>query len=153
VRFVLIVLAINAISYGAPPCVVTRVPSRVFVPPPPYAASPDENSFYLGSDDFWTILPKNGIWEPRKNAWFSKDYWWRSGEEQNLRVDARKLDGGPESVHAGRATNAFLPERQASFMINSIDLPSGGCWEIHAAWHGHELTFVAWVTPNTASSN
>jgi hypothetical protein len=153
---VLIALAASAISYAAPPCAVTEVPNHVFVPPPPYAASPGEGTFYLGSDDFWTILPSDGIWETqhdkstydrRKIVWFSKDYWWLSRKEEDLRVDGRRLDGGNESVHVSWATNAFLPESQESAMLNSIEFPSTGCWEISAHWHAHELKFVVWVAP------
>jgi hypothetical protein len=113
---VLIALAACAICYAAPPCAVTEAPSHVFVPPPPYEASPGEGAFYFGSDDFWTILPNNGVWETqhdqrtydrRKIVWFSKDYWWLSQQETGLGVDARKLSEGTESVHGERATNAF----------------------------------------------
>jgi hypothetical protein len=128
----------------------------VFVPPPPYEASPGEGSFYLGSDDFWTIVPNNGVWQTqhdkttydrRKIVWFSKDYWWLSQQESDLRVDARKLDGDNESVHVAWATNAYISEHQTSAMLNAIEFPSTGCWEISAQWHAHELKFVVWVTP------
>jgi hypothetical protein len=153
---VLIAFSISAISYASPPCTVTPPPSRVFVPPPPYETSPGVDSFYLGSDDFWTILPNNGVWETQhdnttydrgKIAWFSKDYWWLSRQESDLSLDARKLDGGNESVHVAWTTNAYIPERQTSFMLNSIEFSSTGCWEISARWHAHELKFVVWVTP------
>jgi hypothetical protein len=38
-------------------------------------------------------------------------------------------------------------------MLNSIEFPATGCWEISARYHSHELTFVVWVAPYTASSN
>jgi hypothetical protein len=157
-----IAFAACTICYAAPPCAVTEAPSHVFVAPPPYGASPGEGEFYFGSDDFWTILPGNGVWETqhdqptydrRKIVWFSKDYWWLSRQESDLTVDARKLSGSAESVHGGRATNAFIPEHQTSAMMNSIEFRSTGCWEISARWHDHELKFVDWVTPYTASSN
>ncbi len=157
-----IALTVNVISYAAPACAVTEAPSPVFTPPPPYEVSPGERDFYLGSDDFWTILPNNGVWEARhdqatydrrKIVWFSKDYWWLSRQEDDLRVEARKLDGGGESVHVAWATNAFIPEHQTSAMMNSIEFPATGCWEITASWHSHQLKFVVWVTPYTASSN
>jgi len=159
---VLIALTVSAICYAAPSCAVTEPPSHVFVPPPPYEASSGEGSFYLGSDDFWTILPSNGVWETRhdqttydrrKIVWFSQDYWWFSRQEEDLRVDARKLDGGSESVHVAWATNSFVPEHQTSAMMNAIEFPSTSCWEISARWHDHALKFVVWVTPYTASSN
>lgn len=143
-----------------PPCAVTEARNRVFVPPPPYSASPGEGDF--GSDDFWTILPSNGVWETlhdqptydrRKIVWFTKDYWWLSRQESDLKVDARKLNAGSESVHGERANNAFIPEHQTSAMLNSIEFPSTGCWEISARWHDHELKFVVWVTAYTAASN
>jgi hypothetical protein len=152
----LIAFTISALCYAVPPCAVTQPPDHVFVPPPPYEASPGEGSFYFGSDDFWTMLPGNGVWETqhdhatydrRKIAWFSKDYWWLSRTEDGLKVDARKLDSGSEAIHGGGATNGFIRERQTSFMLNSIEFPSPGCWEISASWQAHELKFVVWVRP------
>jgi hypothetical protein len=152
----LIAVSASAIAYAAPPCAVTEPPSHVVVPPPPYEASPGHGTFYFGSDDFWTILPDNGVWETqhdkatydrRKIVWFSKDYWWLSQQQMDLRVDARKLDGGIESVHVSWTTNGFIPDHQTSFMLNDIEFPSTGCWEISGRWHAHELKFVVWVTP------
>jgi hypothetical protein len=152
---VLIALAFSASSYAAPLCAVTEAPNHVFIPPPPYEASPGEGAFYLGTDDFWTILPSDGVWEAqhdqatydrRKIAWFSKDYWWLSRTEEDLVIDAQRLDGAG-SVHQPGATNAFIPEHQTSAMLNSIEFPSTGCWEISAHWHDHELKFVVWVRP------
>jgi hypothetical protein len=57
---VLIAFTVSAISYAAPPA--------------------REGSFYFGSDDFWTMLPCNGVCETqhdhatydrRKIAWFA----------------------------------------------------------------------------------
>jgi hypothetical protein len=157
-----ILIAFASCAIAAPPCAVTETPRRVFVPPPPYEASLGEGDFYFGSDDFWTILPNNGVWETqhdqptydrRKIVWFSKDYWWLSQQQTDLRVEARKLDGGTELVHGERPNNAFIPENQTSAMLNSIEFPSTGCWEISARWHDHALKFVVWVMPYTAASN
>jgi hypothetical protein len=158
---ILIVFTASTISYAAPPCAVTEPLSHVFVPPPPYEASPGQDEFYFGTDDFWTILPSDGVWQTqhdqatydrRKIPWFSKDYWWLSRSEEDLVVDAKRLDRAG-SVHQPGATNAFTPERQTSAMLNSIEFPSTGCWEISAHWHDHELKFVVWVKPYTTSSN
>lgn len=159
---VLIALIVNAICNAESSCAVTEAPSPVFIPPPPYDASPGVGSFYLGSDDFWTVLPSNGVWETRhdhatydrsKVVWFSEGYWWLSQRQEDLRVDARKLDGGSESVHVAWVTNGFIPESQTSFMLNDIEFPSTGCWEISASWHAHELKFVVLVTPEITSSS
>lgn len=142
-------------AYGAPVCAVTEAPKQVFVPPPPFEASPEAGHFYFGSDDFWTILPENGTWgtqhdqptyDRRKIAWFSRSFWWLSGQESQLKVQARKLDGSNISIHGGRATNGFLPNRQESFMLSSIEFPSTGCWEITAQFRGQELKFTVLVT-------
>jgi hypothetical protein len=161
---VLIACATVCLSHAAPPptCAVTEAPSPVFIPPPPYASWRLENgTFFSGSDDFWTILPSNGVWETQhdhatydrgKIAWFSKGYWWLSRTEEDLVVDAWRLDGLGESVRVNGATNAFVRDIQVSAMLNSIEFPSTGCWEVSAHWHSHELNFVVWVTPYTASS-
>jgi hypothetical protein len=161
----LLILLIGTAAQAAPQevCSVTKPPSEVFVPPPPYAALPFEQStFYFGSDGFWTILPNDGVWftqhdtstyDRRKIVWFSKNYWLLSRKEDDLVVDAKRLDGAAEAVRVAGATNGFIPERQESFMLNSIEFPTTGCWEISASYYGHELKFVVWVTPYTASSN
>jgi hypothetical protein len=159
---VLIALTVSAISFAAPPCAVTKPPNQVFVPAPPYAATPGQAEFYFGSDDFWTTLPNDGVWETQhdhstydrnKIVWFSKDYWWLSGMEKDLAVDAKRLDGAAKAVHMTWATNAFLPERQESAMLSEIEFPATGCWEVTAHYQSHELKFVVWVMPYTASSN
>jgi hypothetical protein len=158
----ILLLAIAAQAAPPPRCAVTQPPRRVFVPPPPYEASPGESDFYFGSDDFWTTLPNNGVWETqhdqptydmRKIAWYSLGYWWLREPDPDLTMDARRLDGSGESVRAEKSNNAFIPERQMSAMLNSIEFPTTGCWEISARYHTHYLKFVVWVTPYIASSN
>ena len=158
-RSLLLFVLAAIVAQGAPPesCSVTRPPSQVFVPPPPFEAAPTEGAEYLfGSDDFWLSLPKDGIWETQheqsryvrtKIPWFSKSFWWRSTEKDGLTVDAKRLDGDAETVHKVGAASGFIPESQQSFMINSIEFPTTGCWEIRASYQNHELKFTVWVTP------
>lgn len=143
-------------------CQVTKAPRQVFVPPPPHDPLPPDNTFYFGSNDLWVFLPNNGVWDTlrdganydrRKIAWFSKSYWWLSQQERDLVVDSKPLDRVAEAVHAGGATNSFVPEQQTSAMLNSIEFSSTGCWEITARYRDHELKFVVSVMPYTASSN
>jgi hypothetical protein len=123
---------------------------------------PPPGAFYFGSDDLWVFLPNDGVWSTihdgptysrRKIAWFSKSFWWRAQQESDLIVDARKLDGGDQSVHGEQATNAFLSEYQESFIFSGIEFPATGCWEVSARFQSHKLKFVVWVKPYTASSN
>ena len=154
--WLLLVTALPVCSaYAAPACAVTEPPRQIFVPPPPFDAVPYPGDFYLGTDGFWTSLPANGVWETlhdqptydrRKIGWFSKDFWWLSGQEAQLNVEARKLDGSHTSIHGGSATNAFLSDRQESFMLSAIEFPSTGCWEITARFRGQELKFTVLVT-------
>lgn len=160
-RFLLVAALSVSASYGAAACAVPAPPRQVFVPPPPFDASPYPGSFYFGSDNLWTVLPENGTWgtqhdrptyDRRKIAWFSKNFS-RPGQEVNLKVEARKLDGGDTLIHPSRATNGFLPERQEAFMLSSIEFPSTGCWEISAHYGASGLRFVVWVTPYITRSN
>ncbi len=166
-RSVLLIALGVDVCFGAAPetCPVTKPPNAVFVPPAPHDALPPEGEFYFGSDDFWTWLPNDGIWgtvhdeashgnyDRRKIAWFSKNYWWLSEAQPKLTVDANRLDAAVKPVHETWATNIFLPEKQESFMGSGIEFPTTGCWEVTANYHGHDLKFVVWVTPYTASSN
>lgn len=142
-------------AFGAPVCAVTQPPHQVFVPPQPYDAVPYPGSFYFGSDDFWTILPANGVWGTRHHesayargniVWFSKGYSYVSGQESRLKVEARKLDGSNQSLHGERATNGFLPDSQQSFLLDDIEFPSTGCWQITAQFRGQELKFTLLLT-------
>jgi hypothetical protein len=155
---VLSILLFATVARAAPPegCSVTESPRQPFVAPKPFAALPlEQGKFYFGWDDFWTILPKDGVWsgDQRKIAWFSKDYWSLREPNPDLAVDARRLDGSALRVRADRATNGFISEHQTSFMLNSIEFPASGCWEISARYRTHYLKFVVWVTPYIASSN
>lgn len=155
IAFVSIAIAVSAVSQAAPRCAVTEAPRNVFVPPPPYEASPPQGTFYFGSDALWLFLPNDGVWETlrdganyerRKIAWFSSGYFWLSQSQKDLRVEAKRLDGA-ETVHGEPATNGFLQETQESFMLNGIAFPATGCWEVSAKYHGNELKFIVWVTP------
>jgi hypothetical protein len=128
-------------------CSFTKAPDHIFVPPPPYAALPPEGTFYFGSDDLWLRLPNDGVWATRKIFWYSKEYWWLSEPKPDLVVDAKRLDGSAPPVHTVDATNGFTRGNQNSFMLNSIEFPATGCWEISARYHNHELNFVVWVSP------
>jgi hypothetical protein len=161
-RYAILIALFAGTLVSDPSCAVTEPPQSVFVPPPPFNPAPELGAFYFGSDDFWTILPDNGVWQTqhdqptydrRKISWFSKGFFWLSGDESNLKVKARKVDGSYEAVDGGRATNGFIEARQESFMLSSIEFPSTGCWEITAQFHGQELKFTLLVTAPSNSSS
>jgi hypothetical protein len=154
-----IAACVTCISQAAPvpeTCHVTKAPDKVFVPPPPHDPLPPGGTFYFGSDDLWVFLPNDGVWDTlrdganydrRKIAWFSKGYRRLSESQNDLDVEARRLDGA-ESVQGGPPFNVLLPETKESFMFSGIAFPATGCWEV-SAWYqkSHELKFVVWVTP------
>lgn len=106
--FLLVTALAVSSAYGGPVCAVTQPPPQVFVPLPPFAASPEPGHFYFGSDDFWTILPDNGTWgtqhdqptyDRRKISWFSSGYWWLSEPQPNVTI-IRRLPWSRIEVHA-----------------------------------------------------
>jgi hypothetical protein len=42
-------------------CPITRRPAKEFIPPDPHER--DENSFWLGTEKLWTLLPEPAVWE------------------------------------------------------------------------------------------
>jgi len=84
-------------------CAVTKPFDHPFVHPPPYRAQPpNSESFWYGTDRFWTQLPSNAIWsQGEKTFWFRQewgrykdaDQWIPEKDADRLRVTARRLDG------------------------------------------------------------
>jgi hypothetical protein len=156
--------ALNAPANVPETCRVTQPPSSLFVPPPPYPASPGEGMFWVGTEKLWTSLPVSGTWrglQPyspttpglrQKIFWWREGYDWRANPTPPLSVRGRRLDGqAPEFVipdkTGHRVTTGYNEFRKTWFMLVGADIPTPGCWEITGGFDGDKLTFVIWVAP------
>lgn len=122
-------------------CPVT-IPSQPYFASAPYPAEPPAyyESTWYGSDDLWTMLKTSGAIDPVKYFWWSRNY---EGEDSpHITVTATRLDGVGKVV-AEHPTNASADFGRA--MLVGIDIPSSGCWEIHAEYKSAELAYVVKV--------
>jgi hypothetical protein len=137
-------------------CLTTVPQEPPFTAPEPYSPNaPFENEFWLGSEDLWTMLPKDGIWyglPHNPDGYTQKVFWWRDGyvwteePEPELIVTGERLDASVPPLIASKATNAYASDI-GSAMLVGVDFPTLGCWKITGRYKDAELSFVVWVAP------
>jgi hypothetical protein len=139
-------------------CSVTRPPARPFVPPLPYAILTGPNSFWLGTEKLWTLLPADGTWKglphytPTDTAFRQKLFWWREGYDLHnyqppLKVTGKRLDSpAPPLATDEHANGSWTDDRDHPFIVVGIDIPTLGCWKITGRFENGELSYVVWVT-------
>jgi hypothetical protein len=147
----------TAAAARAAGCPLTRPDPSFEAPPPAPARPPDAyRSGWYGTRDLWTMVDRSGeVWQhlPRDGRGFGqKTFWWSSDWDVNdelepaIDINGRRLDG-PGSFRVGPpGTNA-----QADFgvaMLQGIEIPSRGCWEITAGYRSATLSIVVWVEDN-----
>jgi hypothetical protein len=137
-------------------CPITKPPAQPFVPPPPYWKNHGADQFWYGTESLWTLLGVTGVWHMHSNVSENKGfyttkltYWrrgfdWRREPNPTLTVNARQLDHEAPIVGADPANAVFVTTDKPA-MMTGIDIPSIGCWEITAKYHGDELSFVVSV--------
>ena len=118
--------------------------------PPSYVKPLDGSRFWLGDETFWTALDVTGIWHLRGKAAYSEKltYWrqgfdWRNEPNPDLIVTARRLDQPAATVSAEQAHPIMAKEA----IMTVINIPSAGCWEISARFHGKKLDYIVSVEP------
>jgi hypothetical protein len=136
-------------------CPVTQPADPVFDPPSPYGA-PEQDSFWYGSPDLWTMLGTRGTWSdlPHDDSGYTqKVFWWRQGydsttePEPSLTVSGKRLDGESPPLIASKATHG-THETLQSFMLVGVVAPTAGCWEITGQYGDYSLSFVVWIAPD-----
>jgi hypothetical protein len=137
-------------------CPTTRPPDPLFVPPAPYPRDPPSvagGKVWYGTNELWTWLDADGVWEMARNerGLFDKSFWWRQGYDwrtettPQLSVTGRRLDRPARTVAVSAATNGF-EQSMGAFMLLGLELPTGGCWELTGRYHSTSLRVVVWVT-------
>jgi hypothetical protein len=58
---------------------------------------------------------------------------------------AQRLDLPDQIFEQSGATNASHSSFPATAMLQGVQLPLPGCWEITGEYKGEALTFVVWV--------
>lgn len=148
-------------------CPVTKPPLIAFVPPSPYPTDQPDDSFWFGTENLWTNLLIDGIWEglpiwsaadqaesegdsyrPTGPAFRNKLVWWHDGydwrTDDPLTVTGKRLDA-PAPPLRGHANNGWTNDSHHPFMVAGIFLPTLGCWQITGDYKGQKLTFVVLV--------
>ena len=144
-------------------CPVNAPPMVPFTPPALYKKS--ENSFWLGTEKLFIILPKSGIvwgWAPRppghehevqpltaKTFWASVDFDYKEEYPPKLKVTGKRLDGDAPPLLTLTPTNAF--PGPAAAMLVGVYVPTPGCWEITGDYKGEKVSFVVWVKHGTVN--
>lgn len=143
-------------------CLTTLPPNPSFVPPIQFPQSaPGSGMFWYGTNALWTSLNFDGRWKSgsygegtvytTKLVFWAKDFEWRKEFEPKLILTGKRLDGGAPSIGVAHANTVFVPGGRPGMMppgmMTAVDIPTVGCWEITAHYHGHTLTFTVWVEP------
>jgi hypothetical protein len=115
------------------------------------SGSPALGQFWFGSDGLSVLMPNNGVWQGMGSAHgFRNKLFWRSsefrlGNELELRVSGRRLDGDSGPARVSRPTSAFLEDDGGWSMLVLVEFPTPGCWELHGEFRGRVLRVVTQV--------
>lgn len=148
---------------GLANCPLTRpeppfaAPSANFAP----ATPPGDRAWY-GTDHLWTMLQQTGeIWTglPHDEHGFGqKVFWWSVDWPGSMRdpqpaltIDGMRLDAAGSFTVPPPATNAGEPSIGEA-MLQGVEVPDAGCWQITGTYRGTSLSFVAWVGDVVAAS-
>ncbi len=133
-------------------CPVVFAPASSFLPPAPFAETPGAGQMWYGSPALWTVLPQNGIWEalPQSdNGYGQKLFWWSEEYSPDTKppvfeVTGKKF-GEPETTANTLGAENGSQNGLGAFLVNGIEFPAAGCWEITGSYRGHSLSYVVWV--------
>lgn len=147
-----LLLAESPPSSAAPfTCPVTVAAAQRFAEPSPSSAS----RFWYGSEALAVLLRTGGIWRGmnRERRYRNKLVWWRQGFDGRtesrpaLVVRGRRLDGDAPPADVSPATNARHSDFGGWAMMNLVEFPISGCWELTGEYRGEKLRFVVLVEP------
>ncbi len=134
-------------------CHTTLPPSQPFIPPAPYVQDSGDDRFWYGTEALWTSLRYDGKWTGYHNErgyreklfFWAKGYDWRKEPKPPLIINVHRLDADGRDIAITDANNAFVPSRGSAGMVTAFEIPTPGCWQLTAHFHGHTLTFVVLV--------
>lgn len=133
----------------------------MFVPPAPYPTHISSDTFWYGSEALWTNVPIDGVWHlnnlaqrgtyANKLIFWHRGFDWRKEREPKFTFTARRLDVEAQPLVQSGAIPVFVTGATSAMMIG-MSLPSAGCWELTADYHGH-LCSVLWCQCSPEISN
>ncbi|HKE45416.1 MAG TPA: DUF6174 domain-containing protein [Steroidobacteraceae bacterium] len=103
---------------------------------------------WYGSESLAVRLPPDGSWwgSGPKDGYRGHMYWWSlgyaRGDESNLTVKGRRLDGDSAPARVLPTRIAWDPSFESRAMEVDISFPSAGCWEITGRYLGQTLSVV-----------
>lgn len=140
-------------------CPVTLPTTGRFTPPSPYPrelGGSGATSFWFGSKNLWTALPADGTWtwvhSTPQNLSQGQELFWRRAnynaaieKRPALRITGKRLDAKAPPFQSNQLAHNGYRGDLKSFMVEAIDLPSPGCWQITGRYRNQELSFVVRV--------
>ena len=131
-------------------CPVTLPSKPAFTPSAAGSSQPSvviNGDYWYGSDDLWTGLPLDGVWNGlnQKVFWWSIDYSVNAEPIPALSVWGTRLDGVTPPPQVDTPTNAN------GQMLVVVDFQTGGCWSVTGEYENHTVHFVVWVTDGSAN--
>lgn len=132
------------------------VPSEPYRPTAPFLEVPPVayGKVWYGGPDLWTMLdPAGEVWvglpngaggSTQKTFWWSRAFSGADGLAPAISVSGKRLDAPGAFVAAGSATSAAADFGEA--MLVGVEIPSAGCWEVTATYHGASLGYVVKVS-------
>lgn len=137
-------------------CPATKPPALPFVPPAPYPDKAGPNSFWIGTNQLWIGLRRDGTWASlphwpdgtyrQKLFWWQQGYTWRRDPQPPLKVTGKRLDSPAPPIQSEVSHGWTGDDPDHPFIVNGINLTGLGCWEITGRLDDAELRFVVWVT-------
>ena len=90
---------------------------------------------------------RNGLTTFRQKLFsWHQGYEWHREPHPILKVSGKRLDA-PGSSLQSEVSNGWTDDPDHLFIVNGVNFPALGCWEITGHYDDAELTFVVWITP------
>jgi hypothetical protein len=91
--------------------------------------------------EVWWALPRSESGLVQKTVWWSRHFHVQDEPEPAISVSGRRLDIAGQSFRSnGLGTNA------STGMLQGIDIPTAGCWEITGNYRDVTLAYTVWVS-------
>ena len=124
--------------------------------------APDPETYLYGEEGgLQVFISHEGVWEalpPGRDGGYGQKVFWKypgysvvEDPTPDLDIIGEQLDGDGYFVQTGPATNAYAADLLGSAILTGVEFPQAGCWQITGEYRDATLTFVAWVSGQSAS--
>jgi hypothetical protein len=127
----------------------------------PITAPDPETKLYGEEGGLQVFISHEGVWEAlppgrdggygQKVFWKFPGYSWTEDQTPDLDIVGEQLDGVGYFEQTEPATNAYAADLLGSAILTGVEFPQAGCWQITGEYRDASLTFVVWVSGQSAS--